>query len=56
MSLAERNRLRMQVWEIDEQIRSQLSIPEDYRNNDKVRQLQVLMAQLEQKISSVTLR
>lgn len=50
MQLHERNQLRMQVWEYDEQIRSQLQIPEPYRNKDKIQQLQSMIQQLEQRI------
>lgn len=39
MTLAERNELRMQIWELDQQRQQLLSVPEPYRSADKIQRL-----------------
>lgn len=50
MQIAERNALRMQVWEVDEQLENQNNLPEQYRNRDKIERLREMREQLEDRI------
>lgn len=52
--ISQRNKLRMQVWEIDTNIHQMMQIPKAHRNYDKIERLQDQRHLIEKQIKELS--